>query len=221
MELSGPIKISIVDAHAETRVSLAALLNRLPELRCLSHYACGEAAVQGIPFEKPDVALMDITLPGKGSLRCIAELKKRLPQLRILMLTRFEETDLIFKALQSGASGYLPKTATTHELVEMIKQLHGGGATMSVQIARKVIHYFDPAPQPESEGGRLSDREQKILALLVKGYTCKEISDQFGTSERTVNAHFQQIYDHLRAQLRMAATADGSGNAGAYFLSPV
>lgn len=177
--------------------------------------------MQGIAFEKPDVALMDITLPDKGSLRCIAELKKRLPELRILMLTRFEETDLIFRALQFGASGYLPKTATTHELVEMIKQLRSGGATMLVQIARKVIHYFDRTPQPESEGERLSDREQKILALLVKGYTCKEISDQFGASASTVYAHFQQIYDKLRAQLRMTAAADGPGNAGTHCLSPV
>jgi len=103
------IKVSIVEDSRGTRESLSELLGRAPGLRCVGAHSSGEKALQGIPEENPDVVLMDINLPGMSGIECVAALKERLPKLQVLMLTTYEESDLIFDSLRNGASGYLLK----------------------------------------------------------------------------------------------------------------
>ena len=200
-----PITISLVEDDRNTRENLAALLSGETRLRCLGAHATGEAAVACIPVEKPDVALVDINLPGMSGIECVGRLKEKLPKLQILMLTRFEQSDLIFNSIRAGASGYLLKTTPAPELIQAIEQVHAGGAPMSMQIARKVVDHFRQIQKPASDVETLTQREQEILELLAKGYYYKEISDRLGISYNTVRTHLQHIYEKLHVQSRTGA----------------
>ena len=200
------ITVSIVEDIRETRENLVALLNGEPGLRCLHAYATGEEAVRGIPTDQPDVALVDIKLPGMSGIECVAKLKTMLPELRLLMLTTYEEHDLIFNSLRAGASGYLLKQMLHGELVQAIEQVHAGGAPMSMQIARKVVNYFNQLPQPAADVETLTRREHEILELLSKGYFYKEIGSNLGISMNTVRTHLKHIYEKLHVQSRKDAT---------------
>ena len=200
-----PITISIVEDDRETRENLAALLSREPRLRCMGTYATAEAAVEGIPREKPEVALVDINLPGMSGIECVAKIKAKLPELRVLMLTTYEESDLIFNSLRAGASGYLLKKMVPTELIPAIEQVHVGGAPMSMQIARKVVDYFHAAPPADPKGEKLTPREQEVLTLLSKGCLYKEISNRLNISVTTVRTHLKHIYEKLHVQSRTEA----------------
>jgi len=199
------VTVSIVEDDRETRESLVELLSGAPGLRCVSSYPTGEAAVRGIPVEKPDVALVDINLPGMSGIECVGKLKTQLPNLRALMLTTYEDSDLIFNSLRAGAKGYLLKNMAPAELFQAIEQVHAGGAPMSMQIARKVVDYFQSAGQSSTEVEQLTKREQEILALLAKGCLYKEISDTLQISMGTVRTHVQHVYAKLHVQSRMEA----------------
>jgi DNA-binding NarL/FixJ family response regulator len=199
------IKVSIVEDSRGTRESLTELIGRAPGLRCVGAHANGEAALRSIPTETPDVVLMDINLPGMSGIECVARLKTRLPNLQVLMLTTYEESDLIFDSLRSGASGYLLKNMPPAELVQAVEQVHSGGAPMSMQIARKVVTHFQQIKQPSSDVEKLTKREHEILALLAKGYLYKEIADQLGISLSTVRAHLHTVYEKLHVQSRTEA----------------
>jgi len=202
------ITVSIVEDIRGTRENLVTLLNGEAGLRCLKAYASGEEAVRDIPANKPDVALVDIKLPGMSGIECVAKLKTLVPELRLLMLTTYEEHDLIFNSLRAGASGYLLKQMLHGELVQAIEQVHAGGAPMSMQIARKVVNYFNQFQPPVAGAGveMLTRREHEILELLAKGYYYKEISSQLGISMNTVRTHLKHIYEKLHVQSRKDAT---------------
>jgi len=199
------IKVSIVEDNRGTRESLSELLGRSPALRCVGAHPTGEDALRHIPAEEPDVVLMDINLPGMNGIECVSRLKERLPRTQVLMLTTYEESDLIFDSLRRGASGYLLKNMPPAELIQAVEQVHAGGAPMSMQIARKVVNHFQQIRHPASEVERLTKREQEILALLAKGFLYKEIADQLGITLSTVRAHLHAIYEKLHVQSRTEA----------------
>src|SRR5579862_9789914 len=155
-----PITVSIVEDNSGMRKSFAALLDQAPGLRCVSAYATGEDAVRGMPNDKPDVALVDVNLPGMDGIECVGKLKAALPTLQVLMLTRYEQSDLIFNSIRAGASGYLLKNTPPNDLIQAIEQVHAGGAPMTMQIARKVLDHFRHIPKPNSEVEKLTPREQ-------------------------------------------------------------
>jgi DNA-binding NarL/FixJ family response regulator len=200
------ITVSIVEDDHATRDSLEALLKETPGLECKSTYATGEEALTGIPQEKPDVVLADIRLPGISGIECVARLKMRMPKLQVLMLTTYEERELIFNSLRAGASGYILKNAPRTELVHAVEQVHAGGAPMSMQIARKVVSHFQAIPDNGSDVEKLTQREHQILSLLAKGFLYKEIADQLGISMGTVKVHVHTIYEKLHVQSRTQAT---------------
>jgi len=206
------ISVSIVEDLRGTRENLIALLNGEPGLRCLSAYASGEEALRGMPDENPDVALVDIKLPGMSGIECVARLKKLLPGLRMLMLTTYEEHDLIFNSLRAGASGYIRKQMPHKELVNAIEQVYAGGAPMSMQVARKVVNYFTQPHKPATGVERLTQREHEILELLSKGYYYKEIGGHLEISMNTVRTHLKSIYEKLHVQSRTEATAKFLGS---------
>ena len=200
-----PITVSIVEDNAGMRESFAALLNQSPNLRCVSAYPTGEAAVIGLPNDKPEVTLVDVHLPSMDGIECVAKLKIALPEMQILMLTRYEQSDLIFNSIRAGASGYLLKNTSPEELIQAIEQVHAGGAPMSMQIARKVVDHFRQIQKPASDVEKLTQREQEILEALSKGYYYKEIGESLGISLNTVRTHLQHIYEKLHVQSRTEA----------------
>ena len=200
-----PIKVSIVEDNQGMRESFAALLNQSPNLQCVTAFATGEDAVRGMTTDPPDVALVDVNLPGMDGIECVAKLKLQLPKLLVLMLTRYEQSDLIFNSIRAGASGYLLKKTPPAELIQAIEQVHAGGAPMSMQIARKVVDHFRQIQQPASDVEKLTPREQEILELLSKGYYYKEIGDRLKITMNTVRTHLHHIYEKLHVQSRTEA----------------
>jgi DNA-binding NarL/FixJ family response regulator len=200
-----PITVSIVEDNPGTRKSLVNLLTGDTSIECLGAYATGEAALRGIPVEKPEVALVDINLPGMSGIECVAQLKAKMPELCVMMLTTYEEDDLIFNSLRAGATGYMLKNTTPAELVHAIEQVRAGGAPMSMNIARKVVQHFQKIPKPRSEVEELTKREHELLALLAKGLFYKEIAEQLGITVNTVRTHVHSIYDKLHVQSRTEA----------------
>ena len=200
-----PIKVSIVEDSRGTRQSLAELLGSSPALCCAGAHLDAEEALQKIPVEQPEVVLMDINLPGMNGIECVARLKEQLPKVQVLMLTTYDDNDLIFNSLRNGASGYLLKNMPSAEIVQAIEQVHAGGSPMSMQIARKVVSHFQQIKTPSSEVDKLTRREQEILALLARGYLYKEIGDQLGITLSTVRAHLHTVYEKLHVQSRTEA----------------
>jgi DNA-binding NarL/FixJ family response regulator len=200
------IRVSIVEDDQVTRESLAELLSLAKGIEVLATYADAESAIKAVPAKAPDVLLVDINLPGKSGIECVAALKAALPKLQMLMLTTYDNSDAIFDSLRAGAGGYLLKRTRGTELIAAIKEVHEGGSPMSASIARKIVTYFQaPRPSSNPELETLTPREQEILKHLAKGLQYKEIADQLGISTSTVRAHLHTIYGKLHVQTRTEA----------------
>lgn len=201
-----PITVSIVEDNAGVREGLVRLLQQTTEFQCLACYPSGEVALREIPAAVPNVVLMDINLPGMDGVECVRKLHPLNPAIRIVMLTVYEQPDHIFKALSAGAIGYLLKQKPSTDLLNAIRDAHQGGAPMSSQIARKVVHFFQSG-KPSSEAGELSAREVEVLDLLAKGHLIKEIADRLDISFGTVRTYIRRIYEKLHVHSRAQAVA--------------
>lgn len=200
------ITVAIVEDAGGVREGLARLLNSSPGFRCVACYPNGEAALAELPKNCPDVVLMDIDLPRMSGVECVRKLKALLPSIRVVMLTVYENPELIFDALSAGAIGYLLKQRPTAELLNAIRDAHQGGAPMSSQIARKVVQFFQ-AGSSTNESEELSAREREVLDSLAKGYLIKEIADRMGLSFDTVRTYIRRIYEKLHVHSRSQAVA--------------
>jgi len=200
-----PISVAIVEDVRGTRESLIELLKRAPGLKCASAFSNGEEALRSLPAVAPDVVLMDINLPGMSGVQCTTQLKSLLPKTQILMLTAYENSELIFESLRAGASGYLMKNTEPDEIIQAIEQVHAGGSPMSMQIARKVVSHFQEIKKSAPEFEQLTLRENEILSLLAKGFLYKEIADQLHISLHTVRGHVHLVYEKLHVQSRSEA----------------
>ncbi len=199
------ITVSIVEDNEQLRGTLARVLNRSEGFRCLSQYGDAESALQGLPKDRPQVVLMDINLPGMNGVECVRQLKQAAPELQIMMLTVYEDTENIFNALAAGASGYLLKRTKSAELLDAIKEVQRGGSPMTTHIARKVVLSFQkagPATQPTED---LSQREREVLDCLSQGFLYKEIAEKLGISYETVHTYIRRIYEKLQVRTRTEA----------------
>jgi len=201
------ISVSIVDDEKKLCKSIATFLNGSPGFRCVSIYGSAEAALQQLPNDLPDVVLMDINMAGMNGIECVSRLKALAPQIQILMLTVYEDTEQIFKALAAGATGYLLKRLEPEELLQAIKDVHAGGSPMSNTIARKVVASFQAANRAGEGQNLLSSREQAVLDCLAQGLAYKQIGDQLGISINTIRTHLRHIYEKLHVQSRTEAVA--------------
>jgi DNA-binding NarL/FixJ family response regulator len=200
------ITVAIVEDDDGTRDALQRVLTRSDGFRCLGACMSGEEALRELPTLRPDVILMDINLPGINGVECVRQLKALVPAFHIVMLTVYEESDLIFEALTAGATGYLLKRTPPAELLEAIRDVHAGGAPMSSQIARKVVQSFQAVPAVGS-GDTLSPREQEILDGLAQGFLIKEIADRLDLRFDTVRTYIRRIYEKLQVHSRAQAVA--------------
>ena len=199
------IRISIVEDHRATRESLVKLLRHAADVVCLGAYGNAEQALIEIPHSPPDVILMDINLPGASGIECVRKLKADFPAVEFLMLTTYDDTDLIYSALRAGASGYLLKRAAPDMLLDAVRSVHAGGSPMSPEIARRVVSGFREPASPSSGLEDLSPREREILDLLAEGLPYKQIADRLGISPHTVHNHLRKIYGKLHVQSRTEA----------------
>jgi DNA-binding NarL/FixJ family response regulator len=201
------ISVSIVEDNEQLRGTLAKMLGRAEGLRCLTQYGSGEAALEGLPKDRPDVVLMDINLPGINGVECVRRLKPIAPQIQVVMLTVYEDTENIFNALAAGAAGYLLKRTKSVELLEAIREVHRGGSPMTTHIARKVTQSFQRSGVSTRPTENLSEREQEVLDCLSQGFLYKEIADKLGISYETVHTYIRRIYEKLQVRTRTEAVA--------------
>jgi len=199
------LTVSIVDDDPGLRDSISQFLKMAKGFRCLKVYATGKEALDGIPKEPPDVVLMDINMADLDGIECTRLLKLAAPKLQILMLTVYEDTERIFKALAAGASGYMLKRTAPSKLLDAIREVHIGGSPMSGPIARKVVQFFQTNPPAKKESDDLSARERQVLQFLSQGYAYKQIADELGVSIDTTRTYIRRIYEKLHVHSRTEA----------------
>ncbi len=201
------IRVAIVEDDASMRGSLAAYIDGTPGFACVAACASAEEGLRRIPASTAEVALVDIRLPGKSGVEFVREFKELCPRVHVIMLTVETDSAPVFESLKAGATGYLVKTATPEEILEAIREVHGGGAPMSSQAARMVVGAFrEPVPTPATTP-QLSPRELDILRLLARGDRTKEIADKLGIGVGTVNTHVRHVYEKLHVRSRAEAVA--------------
>ncbi len=198
-------KVAIVEDNPVVRQSFREWIDAAPEFHCVCASASAEEALLDIPRHRPDVALMDIHLPGESGIVCTARLKALLPALQVIMVTIYRNHDLIFQALQAGACGYLLKRSQPEDILRAIAEVRAGGAPMTGEIARLVVEAFQRKPLFHAPASELTQRESEILALLAEGLANKEIGARLAISYDTVRAHLRNVYEKLHVRCRTEA----------------
>lgn len=197
------IHVAIVEDLEDYRNGLMNLFNWSEGYNCIGAFTCAEEAMQQIPLLQPDVALIDIGLPGKNGIELVEYLLEHSPRTLSIMCTAYDEDEKIFKALEAGAYGYILKSTSPVGIIDAVQLAMNGGSPMSSQVARKVIASFKkPAPDTTYN---LTQREQEVLGLLAKGMLYKEIADQLSISIDTVKSHCFKMYEKLHVSNRTEA----------------
>ncbi|BCU79725.1 response regulator transcription factor [Luteolibacter sp. LG18] len=209
-----PSKVVIVEDNDIVRGCLEELVNSVPGCECVGTFSTAEDAIRIAPRLAPDLAMMDIHLPNLSGIECASRLKTVLPQLQILMLTVYEDEDKIFQAFKAGASGYILKRSSPHEITRAIQDMLGGGVPMTSAIARKVVDSFRPTGVRNPNDPELSRRETEVLQSLSKGLSNKEIADDLSITVETVRWHLKQIYEKLHVHGRTEAALKFMGMQG-------
>jgi len=200
------IRTAIVEDQSRYRDLLRLILTGADNIQLLFEREHCRNIIDDVVKEMPDVLIMDIDLPGKSGIDAVIELKAVFPEIKILMLTVFEEDEKIFAAIKAGANGYLLKKDPPQKILDAIKELSEGKASMNGLIAKKVMEYFHKKKSATNvEDFNLTKREHEILELLIQGLSYKEIASKCFISPETMNSHIKNIYQklnvHSRAQI--------------------
>ena len=206
-QLAAKKSVIIVEDDRGLRAQINKLLATAEDIACIGAYASAEEALPRIIEKCPDVVLMDIKLPGMSGIQCVAEIRKTFPTLQIIMVTVYEESERIFRALKAGATGYIIKSDSPDQLLEAIRDAYKGGAPMSSSIARKVVQHFHLIGISPQESENLSPRELEVLELLAQGFIYKEIGDKLTIGVTTVRSHVKNICHKMHVRSRVEAVA--------------
>jgi|SRR5215472_13956684 len=201
------IKVAIIEDHQKFREALEFLLSHTPGYRCVGSFRSMEEALEKINFNLPDVALVDIGLPGMSGVEGVRILKDRYPKLLTLMNTVYDDDERIFQALCNGASGYMLKKTPPERLLESLNEATSGGAPMSPEVARRVLALFRDIRPPEHGDYQLTPHELRLLKLLVEGHSYKTAAAQLGVTVKTISFHLQKIYEKLQVHSKSEAVA--------------
>jgi DNA-binding NarL/FixJ family response regulator len=201
------IDIAIIEDQREIREGLASLINATDGYRCTASYRSMEEALPRIGRELPDVALIDIGLPGMSGIEGTRLLKERYPDLLLLILTIYDDDDRIFDALCAGACGYLLKKTPSARLLESLKEAMCGGAPMSPEVARRVVGLFQRFRPSKHADYQLTPHEVRLLKMLIQGHNYTSAAAELGVSFSTIAFHMQNIYQKLQVHSKSEAVA--------------
>lgn len=199
-----PVTVAIVEDDAQLRAAFVDLIDSSEGLACVGSYASAEHALEALPGAGVEVVLMDINLPGISGVDCARRLKQQLPATHIVMLTSFDDSELIFESLKAGATGYVLKRTPPPQILAAIRDVCDGGAPMSGVIAHKVVQFFHHN-QHAAEVQHLTERERAVLDALAEGQQYKEIALGLSISINTVRKHIKAVYEKLHVNTRADA----------------
>jgi DNA-binding NarL/FixJ family response regulator len=201
------IAVMIVEDSHDIRDGLARLIDRVDGFRCVGRYRTMEEALAARPSEPPDVALLDIGLPGMSGTAGIEPLKCRHPDVLVLMITVHDDDDRIFEAMCAGACGYLLKKTPPEKLIESVREVVNGGAPMSPEVARRVVELFRKFRPPERADCHLTPHELRLLGMLVDGHTYRTAAEELGVTVHAISFHMRHVYEKLRVHSKSEAVA--------------
>jgi DNA-binding NarL/FixJ family response regulator len=201
------IRIAIIEDARQIREGLRQLIDGSDGYRVTGSFRSMEEAVPQIGRELPDVALVDIGLPGISGIEGIRQLRHSYPQLHLLVLTVYGDDERIFDAICAGACGYLLKKTPPARLLESITEVAAGGAPMSPEVARRLVELFRTIRPPERADYHLTPHEIKLLQLLVNGRNRKSAAAELGVTVHAISFHLRQIYEKLQVHSRSEAVA--------------
>jgi DNA-binding NarL/FixJ family response regulator len=207
------IKVLVADDHPVVRKGLQSCLSRAGRIRLVGEAADGDDALRKARELKPDVVLMDISMPGMNGLTVTEMLRKELPDMKVLVLSVQRNKDSIFRVIQAGAHGYVSKEAPSEEVIRAIESVHGGEPFFSEEIARAALNEFINSGGKKEPFSQLTSREREVLVLIAEGQSNKEIADRLNIGVRTIETHRERIMRRLNihsvAGLTKYAIANG------------
>jgi DNA-binding NarL/FixJ family response regulator len=201
------IRVAIIEDRSRTREGIRALVDGTPGYRCTGSFGSMEEALDRIGVDPPAVVLLDIGLPGMSGIEGIAILKDRFPRVLLVMLTVYDDDRRILDAICAGACGYLLKSTPPARLLESLREVVGGGAPMSPEVARRVIELFREVRPPAHAEYGLTPHEARLLGLLVEGHNFKTAAAETGVSPSTVAWHMRRVYEKLHVHSKSEAVA--------------
>ena len=208
----GKIRVILAEDHAVVRQGTKHLLDRYPDIEVIGEAHDGEQAVTLVKELQPDVAIMDVRMPRMSGIEATRRVKADFPEVAVLALTAHDDDEYVFALLESGANGYLLKTAEIEELVKAIRAVHAGQPALDPLITQKVVSQFmngkslpDVMAQVGDEMDGLTSRELEVLRMVAQGLTNKEVAQQLFISDRTVQAHLSSIFSKLQVSSRTEA----------------
>lgn len=204
-EMDGPIRVLIADDHPVVRSGLRALIETETGMEVVGDAADGKEAIEKAGQLLPDVVLLDLMMPGVSGLEAIEGIQKYDSDIHILVLTSFDQDDLLFPAIKTGAHGYLLKDSSPEDLLRAIRQVSRGESSLHPTIARKLIREFSGSSRETNPAVPLSTREYDVLELLALGLSNQEIANSLTISERTARKHVSNILDKLHVSNRTQA----------------
>ena len=187
-------RVVLIEDNLPLREGFKEVINTTENFRVVGAYANCEAAIKALKTDNPDILLIDIKLPGINGVEGTKKIKSIKPSAHIIMVTVYENSEMVFDALRAGATGYLTKNLNPQDLVEALKESIAGGAPMSIKIAKMVVSSFQKKPSKIA----LSKREKEVLTLLAAGNSYDSIADQLFISKNTIKFHLKNIYLKLQ-----------------------
>ena len=206
------INILIADDHAVVREGTRKILEHEPDFAVVAEAADGQEAVRLAGATLPDVAIIDVAMPGVNGLEATRQIKQRYPAVAVLILSAFDDDQFVFGLLEAGAAGYLLKSIPGRELVEAIRRVNAGESVLHPSIARKVLNRFTAAASPahrDETAEVLTERVTEVLQMCTWGLSNQEIADRLVLSLHTVQAHLGHIFNKLNVGSRTEAVVCG------------
>lgn len=201
------IKIVIADDHLIIRQGLRLILETEPDFDLVGEAGDGAEALEVCARTHPQIVLMDLRMPGMDGLTAIEKLRSEQPEVAVVILTTFNEDDLMLRGLQAGARGYLLKDTTREALFNAIRAAVRGETLLAPETMIRLLNQVDKPARSSNKDVSLTDREQQVLIAVAQGERSKEVAFKLGITERTVKAHLASIYSKLGVDSRAAAIA--------------